>query len=139
VNFENAYDSVTCFFGGIWWEGWMKPCLFGGHMPILVNGSSMKDINAQRGLMQGDPLAPFLFLLVAEGFIGLMTNAVNCNLFNGFEIKRGGVVISYLQYVDDTLWRRGWKWIFTKVPWLGYRGGSGLKILVGQIFFVKFK
>jgi len=54
-------------------------------------------------LKQGDPLAPFLFLLVAEGFSGLMTNAVNRNLFHGFEIKRGGSVISHLQYADDTL------------------------------------
>ena len=54
-------------------------------------------------MKQGDPLAPFLFLLVAEGFSGLMSNAVNRNLFHGFEIKRGGASISHLQYADDTL------------------------------------
>lgn len=49
-------------------------------------------------------MAPFLFLLVAEGFSGLMVNAVNRNLFKGFEVKRGGkVVISHLQYANDTL------------------------------------
>jgi len=49
----------------------------------------MEEINVQRGLKKGDPLAPFLFLLVAEGFSGLMSNAVNRHLFHGFEIKRG--------------------------------------------------
>ena len=53
-------------------------------------------------MKQGDPLAPFLFLLVAEGFSGLMSNAVKRNLFQGFEVKSGGTAISHLQYVDDT-------------------------------------
>jgi len=71
-------------------------------MSILVNGSlRLKYI--QRGLKQGDPLAPFLFLLVAEGFSGVMRNAVSRNLSKGFKIKNEGMRISHLQYADDTL------------------------------------
>lgn len=72
-------------------------------MSILVNGSPTEEICIQRGLKQGDPLAPFLFLLVAEGFSGLMRNAVDRNLFEGFPLGDGGLVISHLQYADDTL------------------------------------
>lgn len=72
-------------------------------MSILVNGSPTEEISVQRGLKQGDPLAPFLFLLVAEGISGLMKNAVNRNLFQGFDVKRGGTRVSHLQYADDTL------------------------------------
>jgi len=82
---------------------WMKACFFGGNMSILVNGSRTEEISVQRGLKQGDPLAPFLFLLVAEGFSCLMNNAVNINLFKGFELKRGGTLVSHLQYADNTL------------------------------------
>ncbi|GAU51627.1 hypothetical protein TSUD_140380 [Trifolium subterraneum] len=57
----------------------------------------------KRGLKQGDPLAPFLFLLVVEGFSSLMRKAVKLNLFKGFSIGRNPVVISHLQYADDTL------------------------------------
>jgi len=85
------------------WVRWMRACVFGGHMSILVNRNPTKEINVYRGLKQGDPLAPFLFLLVTDGFNGLMTNAVNRNLFTGFEVKRGGLVVSHLQYVDGTL------------------------------------
>lgn len=48
-------------------------------MSILVNGTSTEDINIQRELKQGYPLAPFLFMLVAEGFNKLMQNAVKLN------------------------------------------------------------
>jgi hypothetical protein len=59
------------------WISWMKACVCGGSMSILVNGSPTEEIEIKRGLKQGDPLAPFLFLLVAKGFSGLMENAVN--------------------------------------------------------------
>jgi len=81
----------------------MKACVFGGSMSVLVNGSPTEEINIHRGLKQGDPLAPFLFLLVAEGFSGLMKNAVNLNLFEGFAFGGNGLVVSHLQYTDDTL------------------------------------
>jgi hypothetical protein len=112
VDFEKAYDSVEWSFleymlrrmGFVSkWIAWMKACVFGGSMSILVNESPTEEIDIKRGLKQGDLLAPYLFLLVAEGFSGLMVNAVNRNLFKGFEIKRGGTVISHLQYADDTL------------------------------------
>ena len=93
VDFEKAYDSVDWGFLEYMmirvgmcnkWVAWMKACVFGGSMSILVNGSPTEEINIQRGLKQGDPLAPFLFLLVAEGFGGVMRNAVSRNLFQGF-------------------------------------------------------
>lgn len=35
---------------------------------VLVNGTSVDSFAAQRGLQQGDPISPFLFLLVMEGY-----------------------------------------------------------------------
>lgn len=72
-------------------------------MSILVNGTPTEEICIERGLKQGDPLAPFLFLLVAEGFSGLMRNAVNSNSFKGFDLGNNRIVVSHLQYADDTL------------------------------------
>jgi hypothetical protein len=72
-------------------------------MSVLVNGSPTEEINIQKGLKQGDPLAPFLFLLVAEGLGGLMKKAVASSLFSGFQIGNSDLSISHLQYADDTL------------------------------------
>jgi len=49
------------------WCRWIRACVFCGNLSVLVNGSPTEEINIQRGLKQGDPLAPFLFLLVVEG------------------------------------------------------------------------
>jgi hypothetical protein len=85
------------------WIGWIRTCVFGGNLSVLVNGSPTKEINIQRGLKQGDPLAPFLFLLVVEGFGGAMRKAGDLDLFRGFQIRGGGPTISHLQYADNTL------------------------------------
>jgi hypothetical protein len=81
----------------------MKVCVFAGNLSVLVNGSPTGEINIQRGLKQGDPLAPFLFLLVVEGFSGVMKKAENLGRFKGSPIGRNPVVISHLQYADYTL------------------------------------
>jgi hypothetical protein len=54
-------------------------------------------------LKQGDPLAPLLFLLVAEGLGVLMRRAVERGQFQPFLVGRGGMPVSILQYADDTL------------------------------------
>jgi hypothetical protein len=112
VDFEKAYDSVDWGFLEYMlsrfefcdkWIDWMRACVFAGSMSILVNGSPTREINIQKGLKQGDPLAPFLFLLVAEGLGGVMRKAVDLGLFKGFKVGSGGVLVSHLQYPDDTL------------------------------------
>jgi hypothetical protein len=105
VDFEKAYDSVDWGFLEYMlrrfgfsekWIDWMRACVFAGTMSILVNGSPTREIDIHRGLKQGDPLAPFLFLLVAEGLGGVMRKAVELNLFKGFTVgRRGGDGLSF--------------------------------------------
>jgi hypothetical protein len=112
VDFEKAYDSVDCGFldymlrrfgFGEKWRGWMKACVCSGNMSILVNGSPTEEICIKRGLKQGDPLAPLLFLIVAEGLGALMRMAVERGRFQPFLVGRGALPVSILQNADDTL------------------------------------
>jgi hypothetical protein len=112
VDFEKAYDSVDWGFldymlmrfgFGEKWRLWMKACIGSGSMSVLVNGSPTEEINIRRGLKQGDPLAPLLFLVVAEGLGGLLRMAVEKGLFKPFLVGRGNLPVSILQYADDTL------------------------------------
>jgi hypothetical protein len=112
VDFEKAYDSVDWDFldymlrrfgFGEKWRGWMKVCVCSGNMSILVNGSPTEEICIKRGLKQGDPLAPLLFLIVAEGLGALMRMAVERGRFQPFLVGRGALPVSILQNADDTL------------------------------------
>ena len=88
---------------GFKWISWMKCCVESGSVSVLVNGSPTEEFLMSKGLRQGDPLAPFLFLIVAEGLGGLMKKAVALRLFKGFLVGRKNVEVSHLQFADDTL------------------------------------
>ncbi|XP_058755346.1 uncharacterized protein LOC131628532 [Vicia villosa] len=71
-------------------------------MSVLVNGSPTKEFVVERGLRQGDPLSPFLYVIVAEGLKGLVNKAVENGDFMSFDINRL-CSIDILQFADDTL------------------------------------
>jgi len=112
VDFEKAYDSVSWSFLEYMmqrlgfsdrWRNWIRACVFGGRLSVLDNGSPTEEVNIHRGLKQEDPLAPFLFLLVVEGLSGLVRSVEVKGLYQGFKVGSGGLSISHLQYVDDTI------------------------------------
>jgi len=58
---------------------------------ILVNGSPTEEFKPSRGLRQGDPLTSFLYLVVAEGLVGLVRQAVKTNMLFGLKIERRSI------------------------------------------------
>ncbi|XP_058746991.1 uncharacterized protein LOC131619978 [Vicia villosa] len=85
------------------WRKWIAECLKSARVSILVNDSPTNEFRMERGLRQGDPLSPFLFLIAAEGFSMLMKKAVECGEFIWYKIEKGTDRFTHLQYVDDTL------------------------------------
>ena len=63
----------------------------------------MEVFSPSRGLRQGDPLSPFLFLFVADALSALLSKSVNEGSLNGVSISRGAPEISHLLFADDTL------------------------------------
>ncbi|GJW79145.1 hypothetical protein Tco_0140827 [Tanacetum coccineum] len=60
-------------------RGGIKACLESARSFVLVNGSPTMEFQLERGLRQGDPLAPFLFILAMEGFHIAMEDAIEAN------------------------------------------------------------
>ncbi|MCI38049.1 ribonuclease H protein, partial [Trifolium medium] len=86
------------------WRKWIRECVCTATTSVLVNGSPTDEFPLERGLRQGDPLSPFLFLLAAEGLNVLMTTMVERNLFTGYNVGEQGLIsVSHLQFADDTL------------------------------------
>ncbi|GJZ83083.1 RNA-directed DNA polymerase, eukaryota, reverse transcriptase zinc-binding domain protein [Tanacetum coccineum] len=54
---------------------------------ILVNGSPTSKFSLKRGLRQGDPLSPFLFIIVMEGLHIALKDGLTANIFQGLKIN----------------------------------------------------
>jgi hypothetical protein len=70
---------------------------------IKFNGTLLEAFSPSRGLRQGDPLSPFLFLFVADGLSTLLRNEVNQNRITPLKVCRRAPGISHLLFADDTL------------------------------------
>ncbi|XP_071695503.1 uncharacterized protein [Rutidosis leptorrhynchoides] len=90
------------------WRKWILACLNSASISILVNGSPTDEFSLGRGVRQGDPLSPFLFIIAAEGLNYLTKKAITSGLFKGVEIGSNKVLISLLQYADDTIFLGEW-------------------------------
>ncbi|GKG20284.1 RNA-directed DNA polymerase, eukaryota, reverse transcriptase zinc-binding domain protein, partial [Tanacetum coccineum] len=78
VDFEKAYDSVRWDFldevlnkfgFGEKWCKWIQACLKSSRGSIIINGSPTEEFQFGKGLKQGDPFAPFLFILIMESLL----------------------------------------------------------------------
>lgn len=70
---------------------------------VLIQGRPFGRIVPSRGLRQGDPISPYLFLLVAEGFSSLLRRAERENLIHRVAIARGAPSVSHLFFADDSM------------------------------------
>jgi len=140
VDFEKAYDlidwgylqamMVKMGFPTLW-RKWIKECISTATTSVLVNGSPTDEFSLGRGLRQGDPLSPFLFLLAAEGFNALMESLLVNNLYTGYKVgSRDVTVVSHLQYVDDTL-------ILGEKSWANIRGMHVILLLFESLSGLK--
>ncbi|GKC49032.1 hypothetical protein Tco_1071777, partial [Tanacetum coccineum] len=67
-----------------------------------INGSPTKEFSMERGVRQGDPLSPFLFILAAKGLNALMKEAVSRNIFKGIKVGDDELMVSH-PYASDTI------------------------------------
>lgn len=85
------------------WVNWISECLSTANANVLVNGSPSGEFELERGIRQGDPLSPFLFLIAAEGLSLLVKRAVDEGEMQAAVIGRNKIPISHIQYADDTM------------------------------------
>ncbi|GJT13622.1 RNA-directed DNA polymerase, eukaryota [Tanacetum coccineum] len=149
VDFEKAFDLVRWDFldevlhkfrFGDKWRGWIQGCLSSSMGSILVNDSPTSEFQFHKGLKQGDPLSPFLFILIMESLHVLFENVLTAGLYKGIHLD-DSLSLSHLFYADDVVFVGKWdklkfstivnvlKWFFM---------ASGLKINIHKSKLMAF-
>jgi len=73
---------------------------------ILVNGTPSGFFTSSRGLRQGDPLSPLLFVVVMEALSRMLVAALEQGSMTGFAVghrESEAIVVNHLLFADDTL------------------------------------
>ncbi|GJU42893.1 RNA-directed DNA polymerase, eukaryota [Tanacetum coccineum] len=74
---------------------------------VLLNGSPTSEFQFHCGLKQGDPLAPYLFILIMESLHLSLSRAIEAGIFKGIKIG-SSLNISHLFYADDAVFIGEW-------------------------------
>ena len=77
-------------------------CVTNACFAILVNGSPSEFFPASRGIRQGCPLSPYLFLLIIEGLSLILCKAKVDGVIKGIKVA-GSLFLSHTLFVDDVI------------------------------------
>ncbi|XP_057453964.1 uncharacterized protein LOC130745626 [Lotus japonicus] len=85
------------------WVSLIMRCVSTVSFSIMLNGNPETVFSPGRGLRQGDPLSPYLFILCGEVFSALVERAVLSANLSGIRVARAAPVISHLLFADDSI------------------------------------
>lgn len=112
LDLEKAYDRIrwdyledTLHAVGLSdrWVSWIIQCVAGPSMRLLWNGEKTEPFKPARGLRQGDPLSPYLFVLCMERLCHLIEDAVGAKIWKPIQLSRGGPKLSHICFADDLI------------------------------------
>nr|GEU91456.1 reverse transcriptase [Tanacetum cinerariifolium] len=112
VDLNKAFDRVEWDFlldvlrkmgFGVLWYKWIHACLTTYELEFIVNEDSIGVINPQRGLRQGDPISPYLFIIVADVLSRQISKAMALGSLSGIKMDRACLVVSHILFADDFL------------------------------------
>jgi hypothetical protein len=113
------------------WLQWTRGILQSASTFILLNGVPGKSLPCKRGVRQGDPMSPLLFILVAELLQCVVNKAYQQGLLQMPIPSRDGSSFPIIQYIDDTIIiirASQQEWLCLKALLESYVQSTGLRV-----------
>eukprot|EP00253_Pinus_taeda_P007787 PITA_07787 len=111
IDLSKAFDSISweymqkvlkAFGFDNAWIRWVSSLISSAFFSILINGIPTSTFRSSRGIIQGDPLSPFLFIIMVEGLGRCIKNAIQAQDLKGITLHHAPTV-SHQQFVDDNM------------------------------------
>ena len=111
LNISKAYDRVEwSFLKGMMLkmgfpQGWIDrvmSCVTTSLFSVHINGKAFGNFRPTRGIRQGYPLSPYLFLICAKTFTSLLAKEEVNGWLHGVAISWTTPTISHLLFADDS-------------------------------------
>ena len=105
LDMSKAYDRVEWkFLGAVMSKMNFPPslielimdCITTTSLSFLLNGHSVCEVKPSRGLRQGCPLSPYLFILCADALSCMITHSEKNGRGLGVRYGKGGPLISHM-------------------------------------------
>jgi hypothetical protein len=111
LDLKKAYDNIdwdylrltliTVGFG-VQLTNWIMCCVTTTNFTVLINGEATEYFKSGRGLRQGCPLSPYLFILIMEGLSLMLKRSISEGKITGIKVSKF-IKIVHLLFVDDVL------------------------------------
>lgn len=111
LDMSKAYDRVEWYFLSAimlklgfssLWVQLVMACVTTTDLFILNQGEEIGPIYPERGLRQGDPLSPYLFLIIAEGLSAMLTRMEMEGRLHGISMARSAPSVTHLLFADNS-------------------------------------
>lgn len=108
LDIAKAFDTVKCDYllevsnqlgFGVKWRSWVSTLLASANSSIILNGTRGKSFRHRRGLRQGDPLSPMLFIITFDPLQKLLQLATQEGVLQPIQNETAKLRIS--MYADD--------------------------------------